>query len=761
MRQTFYPMSQQAEFLSALFSRKDGAFMELRLLPEPEGNGAVSRFYESIDQLIEALPKTVEQQNGNGVFVGVCPRSQHDGKKTSVKQVCCLWIDLDAKDFTGGKEEAWQRLCEFPLRPTMITDSGNGYHAYWCLNEPILIQGKPDIHRMEGFNRRLAALLNGDFQSVELARVLRLPGSWNLKDAACPLPVKICEVEPNRRYSLSAFDWLPESERQQPPTNGKANGASAVNPALSAAIEQIRAKADIVAIIGKRISLDSNYKARCPFHPDENPSFSVNPQGRYFYCFGCGVGGDVFKFLQLSEEKSFMEAVSQLAKETDVALPDSSKPEVKAVYAARFEELVDLVEHQGEVQFLVKDGDKLLIVPEVQKGDVLYVPPPKVPWLLPRGEEVLRCYETDTDARLFDDLVAYHRGISELPTDDHYILLAAWDFQTYLLDSMRYSGYIWLFSVAGRGKTRTGAGMIHVSYRGLHVESLREAYLIRLPDYFGGALFIDVLDLWKAAQRNGAEDVLLNRFQKSAESIRVNPDRPKFEDLTYYVPFGATVIATNFGVPEQLESRAIQITMPDTSKMFESDVTPEAAQPLKERLVAFRARHLGESLPDIPKPALGRLGDIARPFFQVIRLVRPEREEALLRLVQRVGEERLIERADSVDAEIIKAVLESGGGVHNGKLSVQRVGDAYNAGKSEKEKLNNRRVGSRLKAIGFEKDRMNDGTAGIVWDERKLERFCQAYGLQRSETSVSRSKRDAPYLPKDSSAQYQNDERDL
>lgn len=201
-----YPLTHQAEFLRTLFSRKDRALVELRLLPEPEGDGALTDFYDSTERLIDALPKTIEDQKGCGVFVGVCPRSQRDGKKASIKRVYCLWADLDGKDFQGGKDEALERLRMFPLSPTLFIDSGRGCHGYWVLKEPFTVQGEADIDRIEGYTRRLAVALGGDLKATDLARVLRVPGSFNLKDPTNPLPVHIVELETDREYTLADFD---------------------------------------------------------------------------------------------------------------------------------------------------------------------------------------------------------------------------------------------------------------------------------------------------------------------------------------------------------------------------------------------------------------------------------------------------------------------------------------------------------------------------------------------------------------------------
>ena len=68
-------------------------------------------------------------------------------------------------------------------------------------------------------------------------------------------------------------------------------------------LEEIRARTDIVELIGSRIPLkraSADFKACCPFHKEKTPSFIVSPARRTFHCFGCGAHGDVFKFLMMS-----------------------------------------------------------------------------------------------------------------------------------------------------------------------------------------------------------------------------------------------------------------------------------------------------------------------------------------------------------------------------------------------------------------------------------------------------------------------------
>lgn len=82
------------------------------------------------------------------------------------------------------------------------------------------------------------------------------------------------------------------------------------------AIESIREKLDIVEIVKSYILLKKSgkdYKALCPFHNEKTPSFTVSQDKQIFYCFGCGEGGDVFKFVMKIEGLTFAESARKLA----------------------------------------------------------------------------------------------------------------------------------------------------------------------------------------------------------------------------------------------------------------------------------------------------------------------------------------------------------------------------------------------------------------------------------------------------------------
>ena len=82
-------------------------------------------------------------------------------------------------------------------------------------------------------------------------------------------------------------------------------------------IEEVKSRVNIADVVGAYVTLKpasaGSLKGLCPFHQEKSPSFNVRPLQGFYHCFGCGAGGDVYKFLQEMESLSFYEAVESLA----------------------------------------------------------------------------------------------------------------------------------------------------------------------------------------------------------------------------------------------------------------------------------------------------------------------------------------------------------------------------------------------------------------------------------------------------------------
>ncbi|MDR2338749.1 MAG: DNA primase [Deltaproteobacteria bacterium] len=126
-------------------------------------------------------------------------------------------------------------------------------------------------------------------------------------------------------------------------------------PFSDAFIAEVREATDILAVIGQYVDLkragSNSYKGLCPFHAERTPSFHVNPQDKFFHCFGCNTGGDVYKFLGLAAGLSFPEAVRELAKRAGISVPEPDGRSALADREAqrRKQRLLDAMRRASEI----------------------------------------------------------------------------------------------------------------------------------------------------------------------------------------------------------------------------------------------------------------------------------------------------------------------------------------------------------------------------------------------------------------------------
>src|ERR671936_38932 len=101
--------------------------------------------------------------------------------------------------------------------------------------------------------------------------------------------------------------------------------------------DRVRDAVDMVDLVGTRVELRragvNRFEGLCPFHDERTPSFGINPAEKLFYCFGCGEGGDAFKFVQLTEGVDFKGSLEYLADRYGVGLEEGELREFRVGYA--------------------------------------------------------------------------------------------------------------------------------------------------------------------------------------------------------------------------------------------------------------------------------------------------------------------------------------------------------------------------------------------------------------------------------------------
>ena len=108
-------------------------------------------------------------------------------------------------------------------------------------------------------------------------------------------------------------------------------------------IDELKNKNDIVDVVGRYVRLDQkggNFWGKCPFHHEKTASFSVNPRGQFFYCFGCHKSGDVISFIMEIEALDFSDAVKFLAERVNMPLPEIRYDDEKLKEQKKFKQRV-------------------------------------------------------------------------------------------------------------------------------------------------------------------------------------------------------------------------------------------------------------------------------------------------------------------------------------------------------------------------------------------------------------------------------------
>ena len=417
----------------------------------------------------------------------------------------------------------------------------------------------------------------------------------------------------------------------------------------------------------------------------------------------------------------------------------------EATLSAYFPGLVDVcVNDDGELVYAIitKDGE-LIFTQEYTTGTEVFSIPEKkhFPFMLPRASKVEGFFNYENDCYLYDDIISYLKRFSALD-DGQWSIIAHYIFLTYLHDhpGIDYCPCILFNAVPERGKSRTGKSMIYVAFRGIHLIELREATIFRYCQNLHGTLFFDLMDITKKAARGNCEDILLGRYEKGSTCNRVlRPDQGPFNDMDYFETYGPTLIASNEQLDKILETRCLPINMPNSPGNYENP-RPEYGLLLKERLTAWRAKHILITFDDI-KPIegiTGRLWDITKPLFLVNRLL-PVENQILEDSMLAIAGERDQSRKETLEGRlvsVIKEITEENGldGFLEWTITINEIRSKFNEGRPEDRHVSPQWIGKRLKSMSLN-SRSIHGYSEIKISSQEYETLLKQYGHMGRESS--------------------------
>jgi len=179
----------RSEFFGRIFRGSKG-LIEIRCLPS--GSQRFTRDFGEIE-------KVIGENRRENIFFGATTRNGQGGSKNHAFEVVSLWADLDFKEFIEGERMARRAIDAFPLKPSIIVNSGHGYHVYWLLTKPV--RATLDI---ESYLKGIARALDGDRAAAEIARILRVPETINRKKNLPPVQARVVAAN-DYRYKLVQF----------------------------------------------------------------------------------------------------------------------------------------------------------------------------------------------------------------------------------------------------------------------------------------------------------------------------------------------------------------------------------------------------------------------------------------------------------------------------------------------------------------------------------------------------------------------------
>lgn len=252
------------------------------------GNGMSRRFVPA-QRTSDAADLIARLATRTDVYVGVALRDGGgDGGKQSISGSHLLYIDRD-------HSRTQQQLARFQCPPTMEVASGTpGHrHLYWQLDE------RAPSEQVESANCRIARLLDGDPACVDVARILRPPGTLNHKHDP-PTRVSLLAHRPDARYTLTELlSVLPPIERVPGREQRHAREGRRDDP-----LQQIAPAHYVRLLTGLAPGRDG--KIACPFHSDRTPSLHVyDTPEQGWACYGCRTpdskprGGDIYSLASL------------------------------------------------------------------------------------------------------------------------------------------------------------------------------------------------------------------------------------------------------------------------------------------------------------------------------------------------------------------------------------------------------------------------------------------------------------------------------
>lgn len=172
-------MDNTIKFLEALYRNTTG-YAEIRLIHKSGNWKQAKKIYRDASTIHTCnMGYLTEMNEDYHIYHRIGVSATQASKKTDITQLTALWLDVD-----GIEDSYYQRLEHFQLPPNVVINSGGGYHAYWLLREPVIVDSEEKRFEIERIMQGMILAYGdgADDATKDITRILRTPAFYNIKD---------------------------------------------------------------------------------------------------------------------------------------------------------------------------------------------------------------------------------------------------------------------------------------------------------------------------------------------------------------------------------------------------------------------------------------------------------------------------------------------------------------------------------------------------------------------------------------------------
>lgn len=404
--------------------------------------------------------------------------------------------------------------------------------------------------------------------------------------------------------------------------------------------------------------------------------------------------------------------------------------------------LINLVQDEGIVKYLLKDGSSLKIKEEYKTDKEIFTPKQDLPIEF-ASKEILNIPTNLDYKKLLDEVILFIKSYLELPSERDYLYLALWVLHTYLIEKFDVTPLLYFHGVHVTGKTRAGETLAKISFKCERLTSPTEATLFRSASYFKNTLVIDEIRLWGSDANQDVQNLIKSRYKRGLKVSRINLNLKGEDQVEYFDVFALLIICTTEELTEVIESRCLLFSMqPNANPNVEKRIDEKWAQKLRNKLTVFRADKLDREFAEPERVARRRLNEILMPLYQTLLLTDPEREKKFKTTIKEIEKARAEEEGMSFEAEIVEQITECVTPGMQDFILTQDIRNLLNETRTQKGQVSDKMVANRMKRLGFKKQKdPGTGRMGFTIRPELLKKLQERFGISKEKRDNGKEKK--------------------